>query len=118
MRKLLFFFLFLPFLSNAQNNAELEEDKLVSSIGSKVAETPKVKVGTSSMPYGDFKYIGSASTLSVQFNNWGGYLGLYTPPNAGMRSQSSLEYKISKMRAERRRGMGCINTDYRHCAKP
>lgn len=105
MSKLLFFFLLLPFLSNAQNNTKLRDDALVSSVSSKATESQKTKVVSDTMPDGD-SYVSNASTSLLQFDNSGSYQGLYRP-NALLRTQSSLEYKISQMRAERRRGM-CV----------
>ena len=90
------FFLISKIFSQSNDNTlpKIKDDTLYTTSGYKIAKKQDIKIGTGSMPDGDFKFIrtNSISLFAYQSNN--GYNGLANQANSFPRNQSGLNYKI------------------------
>jgi len=80
MKILIFFLLLSPLYSTAQEGfPKIVNDTLFTSSGYKVVIGQDVKLGTGTLPYGDFKFIGFSQTSFMGGNrqtvgkNWSGH---------------------------------------------
>lgn len=86
--------------SYSQSNSskmELKKDTLFTKSGFKVAVGDKIKIGTGSMPDGDFKFKRTNSGSLFAYYSNTGYQGLANQANALSRSSSGLQYKVIRI---------------------
>lgn len=74
-----------------------ENDTLYTTSGFKIALGDKLKIGTGSMPDGDFKFIRTSSTSMFAYHSTTGYKGLANQANSFSRGNSGLEYKVIRI---------------------
>lgn len=91
------------------NNSELpriNNDTLFTTSGFKILDGEKIKIGTGSMPDGDFRFIRTNSASLFRYYSTTGYNGLANQANSLPRSQSGLTYKIKRLekRGNKRHG--------------
>ena len=102
MKKAIFILLTLIFISKSysQDNEstlpKLGGDTLFTTSGYNIVEKQDVKIGTGSMPDGDFKFIRTNSASLFAYHSNTGYNGLANQANSFPRSQSGLTYKIKR----------------------
>jgi hypothetical protein len=93
--------LFLFVKSYSQNKdstlPKLVGDTLFTTSGYKIVEKQDIKIGTGSMPDGDFKFIRTNSASLFAYHSNTGYNGLANQANSFPRSQSGLTYKIKRL---------------------
>jgi hypothetical protein len=93
--------LFLFVKSYSQNKdstlPKLVGDTLFTTSGYKIVEKQDIKIGTGSMPNGDFKFIRTNSASLFAYHSNTGYNGLANQANSFPRSQSGLTYKIKRL---------------------
>jgi hypothetical protein len=96
------------------------KDTLFTKSGFKVAVGDKLKIGTGSMPDGDFKFVRTNSGSLFAYYSTTGYQGLANQANALSRSSSGLEYKVIRIdkRGDKKHGYiyyPIINTGMIRC---
>lgn len=75
----------------------IDGDTLISTSGYKVAMKQELKIGTGSMPDGDFKFIRRSATSLFNYSSTTGYQGLANQANALPRNQAGLTYKVKRI---------------------
>jgi Short C-terminal domain len=114
MKKLFLLFATLFFFANSYSQdkdrtfPKIVGDTLFTTSGYKIVEKQDIKIGTGSMPDGDFKFvrINSASWFAYHSNT--GYNGFVNQANSFSRSQSGLNYKIKSIEKRRNKKHGYV----------
>jgi len=73
------------------------KDTLFTTSGYKIAEGQEIKIGTGSMPDGDFKFIRRNAASLFAYSSSTGYQNQANAANAFPRSQAGLKYKIKSI---------------------
>lgn len=96
LKKTLFLF-FFPLLSQAQDstNSKMQGDTLISATGFKVYKGQQIKVGSGTMPDGDFKYIRIAATSMFQYQ--GTNKSAVNSANSLPARSGGLQYKVVRI---------------------
>lgn len=86
------------FSQDADNSLpKIIKDTLFTTSGYKIVEKQDIKIGTGSMPDGDFKFIRRNSASLFNYYSTTGYQGLANQANAFPRNQAGLKYKIKSI---------------------
>jgi len=72
-------------------------DTLFTTSGYKVAEKQDIKLGTGTMPDGDFRFIRKNSSSMFHYYSTTGYNGLANQANSFSRSGSGMTYKVKRI---------------------
>lgn len=100
MKKLIFLYLMVLSVVNAiaqdapPELPKIVNDTLFTTSGFKIIEKIDIKIGSGSMPDGDFKYIRTNANSLFNYSSTNGYNGLANQANSFSRSNSGLKYKI------------------------
>jgi len=99
MKKFLFtltliFIIFQVFSQSDSTLPRIVKDTLFTTSGYKVVEGQEIKIGTGTMPDGDFKFIRRNSNSLFSYYSTTGYQNQANAANAFPRSQAGLKYKI------------------------
>jgi hypothetical protein len=98
MKSLLTILLLIPFYCLAQNDSSetrLVNDTLVTKSGFKISEKQMLKIGTGTMPDGDFKYIRIASSSFFQY--YGNDRSAVNSANSLQSSSKGFQYKVVRI---------------------
>ena len=97
MKKLLFLIITYSSLSAQSNLSKYENDTLTTSTGFKVYKGLTLKIGTGSMPDGDFKFIRVNANSMFAYHSNTGYQGLANQANSFKRDYSGLTFEVKKI---------------------
>jgi|SRR5688572_1125626 len=107
---LLSFAFLLSILSHAQDSTlpRIEGDTLYTTSGFKVTEGQELKIGTGSMPDGDFKFIRRNAASLWNYYSTTGYQGMANQANAFPRNQAGLKYKVKRIEQRGKKKTGFV----------
>ena len=97
MKKLFFLIITYSSLSAQSNLSKYENDTLITSTGFKVYKGLNLKIGTGSMPDGDFKFIRVNANSMFAYHSTTGYQGLANQANSFKREYSGLTFEVKKI---------------------
>jgi hypothetical protein len=111
MKKYLFTTLigFICYNCYAQIESKIVKDTLITSTGYKIFKGMDVKIGTGTMPDGDFRFIRTNSASLFNYTSTTGYKGLANQANALPRASSGLKMKVIRVEPRGSDKRGYVN---------